>query len=178
MHYRYKAISNWLKLAACFFTFYCDPYFLSQIQTFYIPCKIKIHSELSLEYTCNHGNGLDMYTTVLYMYSCACTFIHTIIHMYVIIQTCKYTNSYIHTYWMYMHACIHIINLHTHKHTYILVMYDIPVYITLNDIYPNNNDCHVLQRILYYWYDSSYFIDNRSFSLCASNLYYCVYTML
>ena len=32
--YSYIAISNWFELTTCFLTFYCDPYFLSQIQIF------------------------------------------------------------------------------------------------------------------------------------------------
>ena len=32
VHYSYVAISSWIELTACFLTFYCDPYFLSQIQ--------------------------------------------------------------------------------------------------------------------------------------------------
>ena len=35
-HYSYIAISNWFELTKCFFTFYCDPYFLSQIQIFWV----------------------------------------------------------------------------------------------------------------------------------------------
>ena len=37
----YIAISNWFELTTCFLTFYCDPYFLSQIQIFYILYSIR-----------------------------------------------------------------------------------------------------------------------------------------
>ena len=36
VHYSYITISNWFELTTCFLTFYCDPYFLSQIRIFFI----------------------------------------------------------------------------------------------------------------------------------------------
>ena len=43
--------------------------------------------------------------------------------------------------------------MHMHIYTYTLAMGDIPVNMLLNDIYYNDNEYHVLQRISQHQYD-------------------------